>query len=113
VKTRIAIAALIAAAFSLPLAAMAKADAEAAEALIKKNNCTKCHSIDKAKKGPSFKKIAEKYKGKTAEGEDKIIKNITTAPKIKMDDGTEDEHKVIDTKDPKALKNLADWILEQ
>ena len=111
-KTRIAIAALIAAAFSLPLVATAKADADAAEALIKKNNCTKCHSIDKAKKGPSFKKVAEKYKGKP-DGVDKIIKNITTAPKVKMDDGTEEEHKVIDTKDPKALKNLADWILEQ
>ncbi len=112
-KTSIALAAVIAAAFSVHVSAIAAADADAAEALIKKNNCTKCHSIDKAKKGPSFKKVAEKYKGKTAEGEDKIIKNITTAPKVKMDDGTEEEHKVIDTKDPKALKNMAEWILSQ
>lgn len=111
-KTRLAIAALIAAAFSVPLAASAAADADAAEALLKKNNCTKCHSVDKAKKGPSFKKVAEKYKGKP-DGIDKIIKNITTAPKVKLDDGTEEEHKVIDTKDPKALNNLAQWILER
>lgn len=108
----IAVTAVFAAAFSLPLSAMAAADADAAEALIKKNNCSKCHSIDKAKKGPAFKKIAAKYKGK-ADGVDKIIKNITTSPKVKLDDGTEEEHKVIDTKDPKALNNLANWILEQ
>jgi cytochrome c len=110
--TRIALAAVIAAAFAVPLAASAAADADAAEALLKKNNCTKCHSVDKAKKGPSYKKVAEKYKGK-ADGEEKIIKNITTSPKVKLDDGTEEEHKVIDTKDPKALKNLAQWILER
>ena len=111
-KTQFAIAAVIAAAFSIPLSAMAAADADAAEALLKKNNCTKCHSVDKAKKGPSFKKVAEKYKGKP-DGVDKIIKNITTGPKVKLDDGSEEEHKIIDTKDPKALNNLAEWILER
>ena len=36
---------------------------EAAQALAKKNDCFKCHAIDKEKKGPSYKKIAAKYKG--------------------------------------------------
>lgn len=90
----------------------ADVDADAAQSLAKKNDCFKCHAIDKTKKGPSYKKIAAKYAGK-AEGEDKIIKNITTGPKIKLEDGTEDEHKIIDTKDAKALKNLAQWILSQ
>ena len=86
------------------------ADEAAAQALAKKNDCLKCHAVDKTKKGPSYKKIAAKYKGK-ADGEDKIIKNITTGPKVKLEDGTEEDHKVIDTKDPKELKNLAQWIL--
>ena len=90
----------------------ADVDADAAQSLAKKNDCFKCHAIDKTKKGPSYKKIAAKYAGK-ADGEDKIIKNITTGPKIKLEDGTEDEHKIIDTKDAKALKNLAQWILSQ
>ena len=90
----------------------ADVDAEAAQALAKKNDCTKCHAIDKTKKGPALKKIAAKYAGK-ADGEDKIIKNITTGPKIKLEDGTEEEHKIIETKDAKALKNLAQWILAQ
>jgi cytochrome c len=87
-------------------------DADAAQALAKKNDCFKCHAIDKTKKGPSYKKVATKYKGK-AEGEEKVIHNITSGNKVKLEDGTEEDHKIIDTKDPKALKNLAQWILSQ
>lgn len=88
-------------------------DAEAAKALAKKNDCFKCHAIDKTKKGPSYKKIAEKYKGKEAEGEQKMLKNITTGPKVKLEDGSEEEHKIIDTKDQAEIKNLLQWILAQ
>ncbi|MBI3523133.1 MAG: c-type cytochrome [Betaproteobacteria bacterium] len=87
-------------------------DAEAAKALAKSNDCFKCHAIDKDKKGPSYKKISAKFKGR-ADGEEKAIKNMTTGPKVKLDDGTEEDHKVIDTKDAKQLKNLAQWILSQ
>lgn len=89
------------------------ADDDAAKALAKKNDCFKCHAIDKTKKGPSYKKIAAKYKGKEAEGEQKIMKNITTGPKVKLEDGTEEDHKIIDTKDQAELKNLIQWILAQ
>ena len=90
--------------------ATAAVDVEAAKALAKSNDCFKCHAADKEKKGPSLKKIAAKYKGK-ADGEEKAIKNMTTGPKVKLDDGKEEEHKIIDTKDQKQLKNLAQWIL--
>ncbi|MCF8209814.1 MAG: c-type cytochrome [Rhodoferax sp.] len=93
--------------------AHAAVDADAAQASFKKNQCTKCHAVDKDKKGPSLKKIAAKYKGKAAEGEDKVIKSMTTNPKVKFEDGSEEEHKAIDTKDPKDLKNMAGWILSQ
>jgi cytochrome c len=99
------------AALAFPGAAFAFDEAEA-KALAKKNDCTKCHAVDKDKKATSYKKIAAKYKGK-ADGEEKVIKNITVASKVKLTDGTEEEHKVIDTKDPKALKNIAQWILAQ
>ncbi|MFO1224756.1 MAG: c-type cytochrome [Burkholderiaceae bacterium] len=87
-------------------------DADAAQALAKKNDCFKCHSLDKDKKAPSYKKIAAKYKGKP-DGEEKAIKNMTTAPKVKLEDGTEEEHKIINTKDMAQIKNLAAWILSQ
>ena len=88
-------------------------DADAAHDLADQNDCFKCHAIDKTKKGPSYKKIAAKYKGKEAEGEKNIIKNITTGPKVKLEDGTEQDHKIIDTKDAKQLDNLVRWILSQ
>lgn len=106
--------ALISTSVLLALASMSPAhaavDAAAAEKLFKGNDCTKCHAPDKTKKGPSLKKIAEKYKGK-ADGPAKTIKNITEGKKVKLDDGSEEDHKVIDTKDPKQLQNLVEWIL--
>jgi cytochrome c len=105
---------MILSAAALLLAAMVPAhaaiDAEAAQALAKKNDCFKCHAIDKTKKGPSLKKISDKYRGKP-EGQEKAIKNMTAGQKVKLEDGTEEDHKIIDTKDIKELKNLADWYL--
>lgn len=95
---------------SLPAIA-AGDDADEFKAVLKKNDCFKCHAIDKTKKGPAYKKIAAKYKGKEAEGVEKIIKNITTGPKVKLEDGTEEEHKIIDITDQAELKKLAHWIL--
>lgn len=88
-------------------------DADAAKSLAKDNDCFKCHAIDKTKKGPSYKKIAAKYKGKEAEGFEKMKKNITTGPKVKLEDGTEEEHKIINTKNEAEIKNLMEWILSQ
>jgi cytochrome c len=85
-------------------------DEAAAKALAKRNDCTKCHAIDKDKKGPAFKKVASKHAGK-ADAEEKLSKAITTSSKVKLSDGSEEEHKVIDTKDPKEIKNLVQWIL--
>jgi cytochrome c len=85
-------------------------DADAAQKLAKKNDCFKCHAVDKTKKGPSYKKVALKYKDK-ADAEVALIKNITTGPKVKLEDGTEENHKIIDTQDQGAIKNLVAWIL--
>ena len=101
-------AALAAAGLSAP--ACAAVDADAAQALAKKSDCFKCHAIDKAKKGPSLKKMSEKYRGK-ADGEEKAIKHLTTSPKVKLDDGTEEEHPKVKSTDQAAIKNLAQWML--
>jgi cytochrome c len=90
----------------------AAVDADAAQALAKKSGCLKCHAVDKSKKGPSFQKTAAKYKGK-ADGEAKLIDNITKAPKVKFEDGSEEDHKVVESKDMKEIKNLVQWILAQ
>lgn len=85
-------------------------DEDAAKALAKNNDCFKCHAVDKTKKGPSYKKISAKYKGK-ADAQSALIKQMTSGPKVKLEDGTEEDHKIIDTKDLKEQKNLAEWIL--
>jgi cytochrome c len=104
-------AALFAAIF-MSSAASAAIDGEAAQALAKKNDCFKCHAIDKSKKGPSIKKIAEKYKGK-ADAEEKAIKNMTVSQKVKLDDGSEEDHPTLKTTDNAAIKNLAQWMLSR
>ena len=85
-------------------------DAAAGEALAKKEACLKCHVIDKKKEASSLKSIAKKYAGKP-DGEAKILAQVTTAVKVKMEDGTEEEHKTMKTKDQAAISNMIKWIL--
>jgi cytochrome c len=97
-------------AFSVP--AVAAVDADAAVKLAKESGCTKCHTADKDKKGPAYHKTAVKYKGK-ADGEAKLTEIVTKSPKVKLDDGSEEEHKAVTTKDAAQIKNLVQWILAQ
>jgi cytochrome c len=93
-----------------PIGRAATIDAAAAQAFAKESECFKCHTVDKNKKGPSYKKISEKYKGK-ADAEAKLIKHMTTGPKVKLEDGTEEDHKIIESKDEAQIGNLVRWIL--
>jgi cytochrome c len=102
-----AAAALVA--FTLPV--QAAVDVEAANKALKDNGCTKCHSVDKTKKGPSFQKTAAKYKGK-ADAEAKLNTFLTTSPKVKVDDA-EEEHKAVPAKDAAQIKNMIQFILSQ
>lgn len=88
------------------------ADAAAAEALAKKEGCLKCHAVDKKKEAVSLKDIAKKYAGKS-DGEAKVLNQITSGAKVKLEDGTEEEHKIIKTKDKAEIDNLIAWILSQ
>jgi cytochrome c len=104
--------AFAAAAVGLASPAWADVDAAAAEALARQNNCFKCHSVEKKKEGPAYKEVAAKYKGKP-DAEARVIQHITTGEMAKFPDGHEEEHKIIKTKDPAELKNLAGWILSR
>ncbi len=93
-------------------ATYAAVNAEAAAALAKTSGCLKCHALDKDKTASSFQKISLKWKGKT-DAEAKLIDSLTKAPKVKALDGSEEEHKVIGTKDMNEIKNVIGWILSQ
>lgn len=85
-------------------------DAEAAQALAKRNDCFKCHAIDKTKKGPAYKRVAARLRSKP-DGVEVIVEHITSGHLVQLQDGTEENHRIIDTKDPAELRNLALWIL--
>jgi len=94
-----------------PSSSAAAVDEDAAKALFKRNNCVKCHAADKVKRGPALKKMSANYGDKKAEGEAKMIKAMSTLHRVKLDDGTEEDHKVIDTRDEAEIRNIARWIL--
>jgi cytochrome c len=81
-----------------------------AEEIFKENDCHKCHHATKAKKGPSLAKIAAKYKEKKLD-EKEAIKHMTAGQKVELDDGTKEDHKIIDTKDVAVQTAVAKWML--
>ena len=90
--------------------ARAELDALTALEVLKRNDCTKCHSVKKSKNGPSYNKVARKRRG-DPKAEDKLFKHLTTSPMVKLDDGTEEEHKKIDFKNPEHIREFIRWIL--
>jgi cytochrome c len=97
---------------ALPAAVAAQSvDAAAAEALMKKSGCTKCHSVSAKKEGPPFKETAAKYKGK-ADAEAALVKHLTTNPKIKVD-GKEELHDALKTKNEAEVKNVVAYVLSR
>ena len=86
-------------------------DTSAAEALMKKSGCFKCHAVAAKKDGPSYKSVAEKYKGK-ADAQAALFKHITTGPTVKID-GKEEKHEIIKSKDDAEIKNVVAFILSR
>lgn len=90
--------------------ARAEVDADAALALAKRNDCFKCHAIDKTKKAPAYKRIAARLRSKP-DAVETIIEHITAGSMVELEDGSDAQHKIVDTRDPAELGNLARWIL--
>ncbi|MBV8030977.1 MAG: c-type cytochrome [Betaproteobacteria bacterium] len=86
-------------------------DVAAAEGLMKKSGCFKCHSVTAKKDGPSYHSVAEKYKGK-ADAEAKLTTHITTGPTVKID-GKEERHEILKSKDAAEIKNVVAFILSR
>ena len=105
---------ITAAVVSLMVVSSANAvDEDAAKKLAKQSGCFKCHAVDKKKDGPAYRDVAAKYKVETPPqgAEERLITHITSGEKVKFEDGHEEDHKIVKTKDPAAVKNLVDWIL--
>jgi cytochrome c len=66
--------------------------------------------VDVKKVGPAWKDVAAKYLGSVG-AEDKLYKHVTTGRKAKFEDGHEESHPVVKTRDPDRINNLVNWIL--
>ena len=110
-RLRAVACALASLALSMP-AAHAAVDADAAQRLARQSNCFKCHAVDKKKEGPAYREVAAKYKGKP-EAHGRLVEHITSGEKAKFDDGHEEEHPIVKSKDKTQIDNLVDWILSQ
>jgi cytochrome c len=93
---------------ALPVAA--PVDVKAAQSLAVQSRCLKCHAVDVKKEGPAWKDVAAKYLGSVG-AEDKLYKHVTTGRKAKFDDGHEESHPIVKTRDPDRINNLVNWIL--
>lgn len=85
-------------------------DVEAAKTLARQSNCFKCHAVEKKKEGPAYKDVAAKYKDKP-DAVATLTHHITSGEKVKFEDGHEEDHAIVKSKDPGLIKNLVEWIL--
>jgi cytochrome c len=107
----IGVLALAAGVAAVPAAHAQSVDVSAAEALLKKSGCMKCHSVSAKKEGPSFRETAAKYKGKP-DAAATLYQHLTGNPKIKVD-GKEELHDALKTKNDADIKNVVAYILSR
>ena len=104
---KIALVTILAGAALVSGTANAALDNAAAEALMKKDGCAACHSVDKKIVGPAYQEVAAKYKGdagaaaklikKVKEGGSGVWGPVPMPPNATTPDAD--------------IKNLVDWIL--
>lgn len=109
-RTKVALFAAVSFGCFLAVPAAHAMDANAALLLARQSGCLKCHAVDKTKEAPAYRDVAAKYKG-NAEAPAKLYHHITSGERVKFADGHEEDHKVVKSKDPAAIRNLVDWIL--
>lgn len=80
--------------------------------MARRENCLKCHAIDKKKDGPAYQKVAEKYRDKP-DAEEKLMKHLTSGRVVKLSSGEEEEHRNIKGRPEADIRNLIQWILSQ
>lgn len=102
---------LVVAAFAATgaLAATETFDEDRAMSSLKDSGCTKCHSLNKRKKGPSYREVARKY-GSKPDAMDILRKHLSGGAVVKSEDGDE-EHATPKTNDKVEIDNLIRFIL--
>ncbi|MDX1594919.1 MAG: c-type cytochrome [Gammaproteobacteria bacterium] len=81
----------------------------AIQRLARKNDCFKCHAVQREKEGPSWHSVAEKYRDRE-DARARLYKHLTTAPIIDLQ-GDPEKHKQLKDLQPGEIRALVDWIL--
>lgn len=84
-------------------------DEDRAVSSLKDSGCTKCHSLNKRKKGPSYREVARKYSTKN-DAMDILRRHLSGGAVVKSEDGDE-EHATPKTNDKAEIDNLIRFIL--
>lgn len=79
------------------------------KALAKKHNCLACHSVDTKVVGPSYKDVAQKYKG-DAGAPARLAEKVKKGGKGVWGSAPMPPNKKVSDAD---LKTLVDWVLSQ
>ena len=92
--------------------AFAQVDAEQVSAWMRKNDCFKCHAVDKVKVAPAYRTIAQKYAG-DSEASSKIIQHLRSGRTVTLTSGLDVAHKIVGDENPALTDGLVAWILAQ
>ena len=84
-------------------------DERMAQRTLKQNKCFNCHSVTREKDGPSYQKVAEKYK-EHPDARHVLFDHLTKSPTIKVN-GKEEAHTAFKTDDAAEINNVIEWIL--
>jgi cytochrome c len=93
------------------LAVAPPALADESETLMRRSGCFKCHAVERAKLGPAYREVAEKYRS-VADAEQRLFVHLTTGPAIKVD-GQEEKHVAMTTATESQVRAVARWILSR
>jgi cytochrome c len=74
-------------------------DVIAAQTLSRQSGCLACHSVYQKKLGPAWKDVASKYHSEPGASQ-KLTRHVTTGRKARFDDGHEEDHPIVKTRDP-------------
>jgi len=94
-------------------ASAAAADAASARDTLRENNCFRCHAFKKEKDGPTWYKVAEKYRGR-ADAEERLVRHLSGKGVALFADGHEEKHRAIKPgwwNGENEIRNLVQWIL--
>lgn len=111
IKPSLAVLFVLAAALTALGVRAADYDADAAQELMHKSGCFKCHSLTREKDAPPYKKIAAKLKSKP-DAEETLYKHLTTHPMVEVE-GKKEKHSSLKTTDDAQIKNVIKFILAQ